>query len=123
MKSKNNVIATLHSSATQWKHKFCIEMTFEEGYINLDGILSETRSYAPEKLIYGDKNFEDRDLAMGKPKESITYFEIDKSWEFELEEFINSIVEDTRVVNGTSDDAMQIMKITDHVYKNSIISS
>tara|TARA_B110000008_G_C16978790_1_gene567361 strand:- start:4029 stop:5039 length:1011 start_codon:yes stop_codon:yes gene_type:complete len=123
LKSKNNVIATLHSSATQWKHKFCIEMTFEEGYINLDGILSETRSYAPEKLIYGDKNFEDRDLAMGKPKESITYFEIDKSWEFELEEFINSIVEDTRVVNGTSDDAMQIMKITDHVYKNSIISS
>ncbi len=46
------------TSATQWKHKFLLEMTFEEGYINLDGILSETRSYAPEKLIYGYKNFE-----------------------------------------------------------------
>ena len=69
LKSKmSNIIATLHSSATQWKHKFCLEMTFEEGYINLDGILSETRSYAPETLIYGNKNFEDVDICNGQAK-------------------------------------------------------
>jgi predicted dehydrogenase len=117
-----NIIATLHSSATQWKHKFNLEMTFEEGYINLDGILSETRSYAPETLIFGNKNFEDVDFAMGKPKESTTYFEHDKSWELELAEFIEAISRNCRIVNGTSQDALEIMKITDHVYKNSIIS-
>ena len=56
MQSDNKVIASMHSSATQWKHKFLLEMCFEEGYLNLDGILSGTRSYAPEKLIIGVVN-------------------------------------------------------------------
>lgn len=118
----NQIVATLHSSATQWKHKFLLEMTFEEGYINLDGILSETRSYAPEVLIFGNKNFEDIDLAMGKPKESITYFEHDRSWDLELEEFIAAISGDSKISNGTSIDALEIMRITDDVYANSKIT-
>ena len=123
LKSSNDVIATLHSSATQWRHKFLLEMTFEKGYLNLDGILSETRSYAPETLIIGQREFEDVTFAMGKPKQSITYFEYDKSWDFELAEFIDAIKGTTTILNGTSQDAFEIMKITDYVYKNSIISN
>jgi len=124
LKSNNtNIIATLHSSATQWKHKFLLEMTFEEGYINLDGILSETRSYAPETLIYGNKNFEEINFAMGKPKESTTFFEHDKSWDNELVEFINAISGKSIIKNGTSRDALEIMKITDYVYNSSKIFS
>jgi predicted dehydrogenase len=117
LKSSRNVFATLHSSATQWKHKFLLEMTFEEGYLNLDGILSETRSYAPETLILGKREFEDVTFAMGKPKESITYYENDGSWDFELSEFIAAIKGISPISNGTSQDALEIMKITDHVYK------
>ena len=116
LKSDNNVMATLHSSATQWKHKFLLEMAFEDGYINLDGILSSTRSYAPETMIVGQREFEDVTFAMGKPKESITYYEYDKSWDLELEEFINAIRDKLPVINGTSQDAYEIMKLTDHVY-------
>jgi len=118
LKSRNDVIATLHSSATQWRHKFLLEMTFEEGYLNLDGILSETRSYAPETLIIGQREFEDVTFAMGKPKQSVTYFEYDKSWDFELAEFINAIKGTATIFNGNSQDALEIMKITDHVYNN-----
>jgi predicted dehydrogenase len=121
LKSSSNVIATLHSSATQWKHKFLLEMSFEDGYINLDGILSTTRSYAPETMTVGKREFEDITFAMGKPKESITYYEYDKSWDFELSEFIESIRGNSNVVNGTSQDAYEIMKITDYVYSNSSI--
>ena len=52
MQSENNVIASLHSSATQWRHKFLLEMCFEEGYLNLDGILSGTRSLCSRKTYY-----------------------------------------------------------------------
>ncbi|MCW1365562.1 Gfo/Idh/MocA family oxidoreductase [Campylobacter jejuni] len=76
MKTYSNIIAMLHSSATHWKHKFLLEMYFEEGYINLDGILSGTRSYAPETLVVGRREFEDITFAMGKPKESVTWFEM-----------------------------------------------
>jgi len=122
LKSSNDVLATLHSSATQWRHKFLLEMTFEEGYLNLDGILSETRSYAPETLIIGQREFEDVTFAMGKPKQSITYYEYDKSWDFELAEFIGAIRGNCSIINGTSKDALEIMKITDHVYKNSLFT-
>ena len=118
LKSKNNVIATLHSSATQWKHKFLLEMEFENGYINLDGILSSTRSYAPETMVVGMREFEDTTFAMGKPKESITYYEYDKSWDFELKEFIDAVNGKSIINNGTSKDALEIMKLVDFVYKN-----
>jgi predicted dehydrogenase len=119
LKSNKNVVATLHSSATQWKHKFLLEMSFEDGYINLDGILSSTRSYAPETLVVGRREFEDVTFAMGKPKESITYYEYDKSWDLEMAEFIDAVHGTSVVVNGTSQDALEIMKLTDFVYARS----
>lgn len=120
LKLKNDdVVATLHSTANQWKHKFLLEMTFEHGYINLDGILSSTRSYVPETLIVGRREFEDVTFAMGKPKESITYFEYDESWRLELEEFIEAIRGISPISNGTSNDALEIMMLTDSVYRDS----
>ena len=118
LKSSNNVLATLHSSATQWRHKFLLEMTFEDGYLNLDGILSTTRSYAPETLVYGRREFEDITFAMGKPKESTVYFESDESWNFELLEFINAIQGKSKIINGSSNDAEEIMKLTDAIYES-----
>ena len=49
MQSNEKITAMLHSSATQWKHKFLLEMCFEEGYINLDGILSENEKLCTRK--------------------------------------------------------------------------
>jgi len=118
LKSENGIVATLHSSATQWKHKFLLEIAFENGYINLDGILSSTGSYAPEKLIYGMREFEDITYAMGKPRETTVYFENDDSWKLELDEFINSIRSQKPVKNGTIIDAQKILQLTDNIYKN-----
>lgn len=115
----DDVIATVHSSATQWKHKFLLEMCFEEGYINLDGILSESRSYAPEKLIYARREFEDVTFAMGKPAERTVWFENDDSWKLELEEFISAVTQHAPIKNGNSDDAMHILTLIEAIYHNS----
>ena len=72
-------------------------------------------------MIVGQREFEDVTFAMGKPKESITYYEYDKSWDLELEEFINAIRDKSPVINGTSQDALEIMKLTDYVYSNSSV--
>jgi hypothetical protein len=55
---------------------------------------------------------------MGKPKESITYYEYDNSWELELNEFIDAIHGKNAINNGTSNDALEIMKLTDFIYSN-----
>lgn len=119
MQSDEKVTAILHSSATQWKHKFLLEMCFEEGYLNLDGILSGTRSYAPESLVVGKREFEDITFAMGKPKENITWFENDDSWELEVTEFIDAILGKTTIQNGTSEDAIETLKLVERIYDNS----
>ncbi|PLY06394.1 MAG: gfo/Idh/MocA family oxidoreductase [Arcobacter sp.] len=119
MQSNEKVTAMLHSSATQWKHKFLLEMCFEEGYINLDGILSATRSYAPEKLVIGRREFEDITFAMGKPKETTTWFENDDSWKLEVDEFIDAILNKTPIINGTSQDAFETLRLVERIYENS----
>lgn len=119
MQSDQKVTAMLHSSATQWKHKFLLEMCFEEGYINLDGILSGTRSYAPEKLVVGRREFEDITFAMGKPKETTTWFENDDSWKLEVDEFVHAIRGETSIKNGTSKDAYETLKLVERIYENS----
>lgn len=118
MQSDEKVTAMLHSSATQWKHKFLLEMCFEEGFVNLDGILSGTRSYAPEKLVVGKREFEDITFAMGKPKESITWFENDDSWKLEVEEFIGAILGKNIIENGTSQDAYETLKLVERIYES-----
>lgn len=110
-------IGSVHSSATQWRHKFLLELTFENGYINLDGILSGTRSYAPESLRYGLREFEDITWAMGKPQEHVIWFENDDSWKLEIEEFYSSIVGKGEVLNGTIEDALETLSLVESVYK------
>ena len=119
MESEDKVTAMLHSSATQWKHKFLLEMCFEEGYINLDGILSGTRSYAPEKLVVGRREFEDITHAMGKPKENTTWFENDDSWKLEVDEFIDAILGNSKIEHGTSKDAYETLRLVERIYENS----
>ena len=116
MESDNNVIASLHSSATQWKHKFLLELCFEEGYINLDGILSGTRSYAPEKLVVGRREFEDVTFAMGKPRESVTWFENDHSWNHEIEEFLSAVDGKGQIEHGTLTDAFETLELVQRIY-------
>ena len=90
---------------------------FEEGYINLDGILSETRSYAPEKLVIGRREFEDITHAMGKPKESTIWFEYDNSWIYEVKEFCDAIEGGKPLENGTSLDAHNALKLVEDLYE------
>jgi len=119
MQNSENVVATMHSSATQWKHKFLLEMEFEDGYINLDGILSNSRSYAPETLITAKREFEDITYAMGKPKEQAIWFENDDSWKLELEEFVDAILNGIEIKNGTSSDALRALSLVEEIYKKS----
>lgn len=117
LRSDTGIFATLHSSANQWRHKFLLEMTFEKGYINLDGILSSTGSYAPEKLIHSYVDLESASQEMGKPAENLSLYDKDDSWSLELREFLYAINGKGEINNGSFSDAYNIMKLVDDIYK------
>ena len=116
LESSNGVIASAHSSATQWKHKFFLEIGFEEGYLVLDGILSSTMSYAPERLCVGMRASEDINTSMGQPVESWFTFEKDDSWKMEVQDFVRAILEKNEPESGTIKDGIAIMELIDQIY-------
>lgn len=119
MQTSNGIMASIHSSATQWRHKFLLEMSFEHGYINLDGILSGTRSYGDETLVIAKRQFENETFAMGKPREEKIYFDTDDSWRLEFDEFVECILQKKAVYNGTSYDALKVMQLVEAIYEES----
>ena len=117
LRNKKNQIAMLHSSSTQWKHTFSLEISLEEGYVNLYGILSSTRSYGQgERLVTAKKQFENESSAVGNPQESVAYFSQDRSWEREVEDFVDCIKNDKKVTVGSSKDALKTMELVYKIY-------
>ncbi len=108
--------ASCHSSATFWKHTFRLDITLEEGFLTVEGLLSKSGSYGRERLIVASRQFEDAAHAVGNPCEEVTYFDRDLSWDLEVEEFIRCVLEDKPVVLSSSTDALRVMGIIDRAY-------
>ncbi len=109
-------IAMLHSSSTQWKHRFNLEIYLTEGYLSINGILSSTRSYGDESITVARRQFDDG-FAVGKPREEVIYFDTDPSWEMEIADFADSILNDVPVAVGTSEDALKAMQLVYAIYQ------
>jgi predicted dehydrogenase len=112
MKDKMGRVAMLHSSATQWQHRFSLEVTLEKGYLELKGILTGSKSYGEEKLVIGRRNNSNTGT---EREEVVTYIE-DNSWRDEINEFADSIINNKPVHSGTLDDAYSTMKLVYDIY-------
>lgn len=120
LRNDKNQVAMIHSSSTQWKHTFLLEIYLQNGYIIVQGILSSTRSYGNgERLITARRQFEDEARAVGNPQETITYYDQDCSWEMEIDEFAHCIWNHTPVTHGNSEDALRSMEIVHGIYTDS----
>ena len=111
MRNNSGVIASIHSTATQWKHKFNIEITCEKATLILSGILSGSKSYGKEKLIILNKK-NDKFI-----KKTFRYHQ-DNSWKEEIAEFTDIILNNKKVINGNSHQALEVMMMVQNIYNN-----
>ncbi len=112
MRSEHGAIAMLHSSATQWRHRFSLDITLEKGSIILSGILSGSKSYGAETLTVARLGRDD----MGDPLEQTTRYNTDPSWGAEIAEFARAIKDDSAIVHGSADDAYRTMELVYRIY-------
>jgi len=118
LRNKKNQIASIHSSSTHWMHTFSLEISLEKGYVNLYGILSSTRSYGQgERLVTARRQFEDEAFSLGNPQENVIYFSQDKSWQREVDDFVDCILNDKDIKIGSSYDAMKAMELVYKIYE------
>lgn len=113
MRANNGVVGMLHSSATQWRHRFNLDINLERGSIILGGILSGSKSYGAETLTVVTADHE-RDN--GDPKEQLTRYNKDPSWEEEIGMFAKFIIHDLPVASGSSLDALNTMSLVYKIY-------
>ena len=114
MRNKAGQIAILHSTATQWQHRFRLEIILKEGLLELSGILSGSKSYGAETL----KVIERLDgQSSGAQEEKVYNFLEDNSWRDEIDEFADCIINDKPVKNGTSIEALNVMEMISKIYQ------
>jgi predicted dehydrogenase len=116
LRNKEGLTAMLHSSATQWRHKFLLEIYLTKGYLEIDGILSSTRSYGRETLKVASCLSGQGDYPIFNPQESLSYYDDDKSWFEEVREFIECILNDSAVYSGNVDDVVRTMELVQRIY-------
>ena len=112
MRTDGGVVAMVHSSATQWRHRFSLDITLSRGAIALSGILSSTRSYGAETLtvVYAGE------ADAGDPREVTTRYNADPSWHDEVFDFADAILSDREIVAGSSLEALKTMELVYRIY-------
>ena len=113
-KNNKGQVASLHSTMTQWRHIFSLEIFMDRGYIVLNGIKTSTDSYGEEKLTFA-MNRTPAPSATWTEHEQHT-FNIDDSWERELIIFRDAIIEDLPIETCGIEDGIQLMEMVDKVY-------
>lgn len=116
LRTADGKVASLHSSAIQWRHKFSLDLICTEGFISLNGLLTSTMSYGEEKITYYRKDLECRTGGLGKPIEHTMCFDSDESWDYEMKEFYDAVVKGIPVKEGTIADAVNLMEMLEGIY-------
>jgi 1,5-anhydro-D-fructose reductase (1,5-anhydro-D-mannitol-forming) len=114
-KSKDSgICASLHSTMTQWRYLFSLEVFLEGGALVLNGLKTSSGVYGDEDLAIKRNT---HDVALGQfESEERNVYHTDTSWLSEINHFLDSIENDTPVSQGNSGDALQLMRLMDKIY-------
>ena len=102
--------------ANYWKHKFNMEICTENGFIELNGLVTPSKTYAPEVIKYALKNKKTGQINKFQKK---TFYK-DNSFEIETLNFIKLIKLPKNSSYNFSMDSLSLMKTIDQVYKKDI---
>lgn len=111
MRTGDGKIAFLHSSATQWEHRFNLDIALTKGGIVLSGILSGSKSYGAETMSVTHRTDD-----AGESVLETRRYEDDLSWAEEIAEFAEAILTDGNIRFGTSEDAAKTMQLVYRIY-------
>jgi len=117
LNTRTGVAASLHSTMTEWRFLFSLEIFLERGYVVVNGLKTPSKSYGEEKLTLGKNLAEPPTVDFEMHHET---FENDHSWAVEIDHFLHAIRENKPVTCGTSADALRVMSVIDEIYKNGI---
>lgn len=110
--SESGICASLHSTMTQWRYLFSLEVFLERGALVLNGLKTSSGAYGDEDLAI-KRNATDGHFT----SEERVIFHEDTSWQSEVDHFLDCIDNDKPVLFGNSADALNLMQLMDRIYE------
>jgi len=115
--SKTHICASLHSTMTQWRYIFSMEIFMESGAMILNGLKTTSGAYGDEDLSI-KRNRQHSGHGTFDSEERFIYHS-DTSWASEVGHFLESIQDNKSVTLGNSTDALIVMRVIDQIYGRS----
>jgi 1,5-anhydro-D-fructose reductase (1,5-anhydro-D-mannitol-forming) len=112
--SKTGTCASIHSTMTQWRYLFSLEVFLEGGALILNGLKTSSGAYGDEDLAI-KRNPSHLQDGRFESEEHIVYH-TDTSWQSETDHFFECIELNQDVRFGTSMDALTVMQMIDRIY-------
>jgi 1,5-anhydro-D-fructose reductase (1,5-anhydro-D-mannitol-forming) len=116
----NRIVASLHSTMTQWRHLFSLEIFLERGYMVINGLITSSMAYTTnwgKEVLSIAMNRTPPPQARHAQEERFVYDE-DGSWFAEMEDFFEVVQTDTPVRNGSTQDSLKLMEMIEHIYQD-----
>jgi predicted dehydrogenase len=114
LNTKTGVAASLHSTMTQWRHLFSLEIFLENGHIVVNGLKTPSGTYGDEVLTLEHNSSRTPEVRWDETIR-ITY-NADTSWRSEVDTFFDAIEQDRPILTGNSTDALKLMHLIDEIY-------
>ncbi|OGQ05096.1 MAG: oxidoreductase [Deltaproteobacteria bacterium RIFCSPLOWO2_01_44_7] len=114
-RNRDGIVASLHSTMTQWRHLFSLEVFLEKGYIVINGLKTPSGTYGKEMMSVV-KNRTEAPSATWTEQEDI-YFEVNDSWLHEVNHFFDAVEKEQPIIFGHSRDAWKLMHLVDRIYQ------
>jgi 1,5-anhydro-D-fructose reductase (1,5-anhydro-D-mannitol-forming) len=112
--SQSGICASVHSTMTQWRYLFSLEVFMEGGALILNGLKTSSGAYG-EEILTIKRNPSYLQDGRFESMEQIV-FKIDTSWQSEINHFFECIEQDRSVQHGNSIDALTLMEMIDRIY-------
>ncbi len=114
-RNQRGQVASLHSTMTQWRHIFSLEIFLERGYITINGLKTPSNSYGDEVMsVVRNRTLPPE--ASWTDEEKIT-FHTDYSWAKELAVFADCVRHNREVSQGNTRDALKLMRLVEKIYQ------
>lgn len=112
--SRTGICASLHSTMTQWRYLFSLEVFLEGGALILNGLRTSSGVYGDEELAIKYNNI---DPMQGRFESEERYvYHADTSWKSEIDLFLDAVEGNSPVTLGGSADALRVMRLIDRIY-------
>lgn len=114
LKNSRGQVASLHSTMTQWRHLFSLEIFLERGYVVINGLNTPSKTYGKEELSVA-KNRSLPPQATWDEEEKFV-FAVDNSFTDEVMAFISAIDSAEPVKTGDSFQSLRVMELIEAIY-------